>query len=138
MAFIEHKPSRSRTGRLSDVIDAIRVSFKEKSAKSPLEAKNIILTIYIGKNIADKLDLDAESRVMFFYDDINTRKWLIKKSLTDTGYKLVEATKTGAGSNYLRMQLTFKVPNFTIKDDDLINRKVGYAIENNGILIDAN
>lgn len=136
--FIEHKPSRSRAAFSSNAVNLVRISFKKTKKDTNLETGGLMLTIYLGKNITSKIGLNKESRILFFYDDKETRKWLIKPSQGNNGYKLVDAAgSNNTGSNYLRMQLTFKVPNFKLLDTDLTVREVKYEIQDGGIIINA-
>lgn len=135
MSFVEHAPSRNSVSDMSDTINCIRISFKKKEDKK--SNKNISLTIYIGKNLAEKLGINGGDRLAFFYDDEDNRKWLIKKPLQGSGYKLIDANSAKSRVNYLRMQLMFKIPDFNLSEDDFIIRTVKHELLDGGILINA-
>ncbi len=134
MPFVEHRPSRTSLSDMADAINCVRISFKKKEDKKT-QNSNVSLTIYIGKSLAEKLRLKGGDRVSFFYDDENKKKWLIKKSSQTGGYKLVDTSVSGGRVNYLRMQLTFKIPEFSLSTNDFSIRTVEHEIVDDGIVI---
>jgi hypothetical protein len=91
------------------------------------------LIIFIGKTISENLRLSGGDRVIFLFDDQDNRKWMIKKSLENIGYKLVKT----ANSAYLRLQITLKIPDFSVLEKDLRTRSVPCELIEGGLLIDA-
>jgi len=127
MPFIEHKPSRILNTNSDDVMNSVKISFsKRKQAKKPL------VSILIGKTVASKIGITHEKKIIFFVDDQNNKKWLIKKSESDDqGYKISEIKK-GAS---LKAQFTLNIDDLNLNESDYAIKKVKHDIHDGGILL---
>ena len=90
MAYVEIKKSvtgpRRKASPMS--LDNVCVHIRNKKMKDGSYDKKIRL--YIGKNIADELEIEKGDKIVFFYDDSNMHKWMISPSSNDNGFKLQE------------------------------------------------
>ena len=134
MAFVQHKPTRTRSN--ANVSKKIRASFKVKEKDD--NAKTITLTIYIGKIIAKEMGFGKDFKLNFFYDDEDNRKWMLKKPDDGSGYKAVELNKESEDVGCFRIQMTLKIPDFIITDKDLETRDLKHEIKDDkSVIIDA-
>jgi hypothetical protein len=130
MSFIEIKPGKNKIR--GDIIDKIRISFSNLK-KTKKNSSKYILTIYIGKTIADSLGINVGEKVVFSYEDTNKRIWLITKSNTDSGFTLCKQSEKNDVS--FKIQLTWPNGIFTPKDDDLYIRNVKHDFFKGGVRI---
>lgn len=97
MAFVEHKPQRTIKEK-----QEIGIFFRKR------KAGNVILSIRISRELADKINLKEKDRVKFYYDNDNPFLWKIVKTTQDeTGYR---ACKCGKG---LKFQVAPKIKNIS-------------------------
>lgn len=136
MAFVEHKPKRMLM-KDDEALNSVRVNFKVSKNKSS-EKENIIATFYVGINVAKKIGLKKDDKVSFFYDDEKIRHWMIKKSNSGSGYKLVDSSSEEKETKFLRFQMTWRVEGFEIKTEDFNLRKIKHETTDSGeILLNA-
>ena len=128
MEFIEIKPTKIRSN--NDYLRKIvRASFTKPKSKDSVFS----LSIYIGKDIANKLDLKKNDKVSISYGAEDQRIWLIKKSI-GSGYKLLD---TKDSSPALKFQLTWRL--FEPKQNEIGAREIKIKESNSEkIIVDAN
>lgn len=130
MGFIEIKPSKNRIK--GDIIEKIRISFSNLK-KTKKNKPKYILTIYIGKTIADRLGMKVGEKVSFSHEDTNRRIWLITKSNTDSGFTLCKQSEKNNDS--FKIQLTWPNGIFLPTEEDLCIRSVEHDFFNGGVRI---
>ena len=97
MSFIEFSPKWARReGRTS--IPITYTFYKIKKTKCDSHC----IRISINKDICEKAGIKGADKVCFLYDEENPHIWLIKKSNSDAGYKIMELKNT----HRLRLQVS--------------------------------
>jgi hypothetical protein len=125
MGFIKIDPIKNK--QINSYIKQVRVVFAKIRKKSVKDGYT--LTIYIGKEIADRLKFVAGDKVSIAYDDQNNRKVLIEKS--EAGYPLV---RNGAKEIIaLKTKLNWLL--FTPKENDLELHEIKYEFTSMGGLV---
>ena len=132
--FIEIKPTKTR-GNIQHLSECIRVSFTKPKARNETKDGIYTLTIYIGKNIANALNIKDGERVSIFHAKENPRIWLIKKAVSKKGYKLIGIKDKESGEfSAFKFQLTWKI--FTPQENEMGMREVEFELNNEfGIIV---
>lgn len=99
MGFREIRPQRNSSS--ANRKNTIRVSFPKIKATNKYN-----MNMYIGINVAHKLDFRDGDKISFNVDEDNPRIWLLKKAQDDVGFKLIDSTKNKDGAT-LRLQMTW-------------------------------
>ena len=129
MNYIELKPKKNKSSE--EVINQIRISFsKPRKTGKKINNDRYILSIYIGNEIAKKLNFESGNKISFSYDDRNRENWFIRKSNNGIGFTLSKQTDL-----YFKTQITWDIGIFRPKEDNLNIRDVGFAYKDGGIEI---
>ena len=114
----------------------VRVSFPYIKVKS-VNVKKVVgnsMTMYIGKEVADVINIQGGDRVKFFVDSRNPRIWFIKKSTDGIGYKVAELRRqTDRPAGCVRLHMTWN--EFTPEDAEISLRTVKHEISDGGLKI---
>jgi hypothetical protein len=104
--FIFIRPKRNRPTS-AKARESIRTGF----TKSKRGEGGFILTIYLGKNIAEKIEISKGEKVAVGYDKNNPRKLFLKKA--NTGYTVTELSSKNKDTPSFRIMLQWQqfVPN---------------------------
>jgi predicted SPOUT superfamily RNA methylase MTH1 len=124
MTYIEQKPKKIFNRNKEKTLNCIKVSY----AKGKETAR-----VYIGRNVAQKMNIDENDRVLVFIDDENRRKWFIKKSPSD--YEGFKVTIGSYKTTCYKVLFPFKEENVFIKKCDWEIKIVPHAHEDDGIVI---
>ena len=127
MGFKRIDPKRNRPTS-ARARQAIRVVF------SPIKRSKVggyILTMYIGKDIADKLNLKAGDKVAVSYDEDNNRKLLIEQD--HVGYTLANISGKTSPSYRILLQWQLFAPNQ--EDTKLREVEYEYFNDNKAIIV---
>lgn len=100
MGFREILPSRSNSS--FNTSDAVRVSFPKMISTGKSN-----MSMYIGINIAKKLDFKDGDKISFSVDEDDPKIWLLKKALNNVGYKL-RGSKQNKTLTNLRLQMIWR------------------------------
>lgn len=129
--FREIKPTRNRSR--TDVSEKVRISFPQLKGSDDGAPKHTMI-LYLGKKIAEKVGINGSDKIKFFVDSENPRVWLIKKSDTDVGYKVLDLKRpSGKESDVYRIQMTWK--EFQPSDAEIPLHEVEYKIYQGGIKV---
>lgn len=130
---------RKQGGRYHSAENAqkfIRVSFSRAPAKkNATECPG--LRLYIGKEIATTLLLQrGTSKIDFFVDRDNPKKWLIKKTPLNskTGYPQLKSTNTS--DTTLCFMIRWKSDVWTPSAEDYGIKRISHTFEHEGVIVD--
>jgi hypothetical protein len=126
MNFIRINPTKNRPSSTRSR-QSIRAVFSQIKGKSP-NAYNLIL--YIGKEIAEKLNAKAGDKIAVSYDQENNRRLLIEKA--DEGYTLTKVSNKDNAPAF-RIMLQWQI--FTPEEKDFQLREVLLEKHDNGYII---
>ena len=130
MVWLENNKLR-RVSSIEHLSSVIRISFR------PTKGKNCSpnLVIYIGDNVANRIGVKENDRVIFLVDDTNSRKWLVKKIDSDEGYKVSKTKTKNKKPIFLKFQVTFHKSKINLSEKDFNIRVVKHDLDHGGIVI---
>ena len=122
IVFIQPKRNRPSSVKARQ---CIRATF----SRSKKGDNGFLLTMYIGKDLAKKLNFKSGDKIAVGYSKANNRTIVLKRA--DTGYTL--SAINGKDSPAFRVMLQWQV--FEPRDDEMTLREVGYTIGDSGEVI---
>jgi len=122
MTIIFIQPKRNRPTS-TKARESVRIVF----SKNKRTDESFVLTIYLGKKIAEKIGISKGIKVAVGYDDNNVKRLFLKKD--DIGYTATEISSKDSPS--LRIMLQWQ--QFKPTDQDFLIKEVKYEFVDDGI-----
>lgn len=130
MAWISHLPQSLR-GTNKEIV---KITFQRNITK-----KKPSFVCFIGVKLASSLGFEADGRVELFFDDKDSRKFLVQNAVEKkAGYKLLPIINKNNQTIFLKFTSSSWLEEKDLIEGDFKMRVVPYEIIEGGIVVDAN